>query len=94
MESLEQRGRGVDHQIKELRQELEKVEKLTRGIPIVTDILQLWPLHIIYIAVLFYIAIRVHIHASPWIDVITFVEALLATILLRYFFRDKKGKGE
>lgn len=92
--SLEQRGRGVDHQIKELRQELEKVEKRTRGISTAIDILRLWPLHIIYIAVLFYIAIRVHIHASPWIDIITFVVFLLVTILLSYFFRYKKGKGE
>lgn len=92
--SLEQWGLDANHQIEELRQELEKVEKRTRGIPVAIDILRLWPLHIIYIAVLFYIAIRVHIPASPWIDIVMFVVALLVTILISYFFRDRKGKGE
>jgi len=92
--SIEQWEKGVNHQIKEFRLGLEKVEQRTRGIPTAIRILRLWPLHIIYIAALFYISIRVHIQASPLIDIIMFVVGLIATILISYFFSQRKEKGE
>ena len=92
--SLEEWQPCVDNQIEKLRQGLENVERRTHGMPTAIRILRLWPLHVIYILALFYIAIRVHVPVSPWVDIIMFVASLTAAILISYFFSHHKGKYE
>jgi len=92
--NLEEWQPYVNQEIGELREELYRLKQCTRGIPTAIRILRLWPLHVIYIGVLFYIAIRVHVPASPWVDIAMFVVSLLASILIAYFFTHKKGKCE
>lgn len=92
--SLEEWQPCVNSQIEKLRQGLENVERRTHGLPTAIRILGLWPLHVIYVFVLFYIAFRVHVPASPWVDIIMFVVSLMAAILVSYFFSHRKGKYE
>ncbi|HUU16978.1 MAG TPA: prenyltransferase/squalene oxidase repeat-containing protein [Sedimentisphaerales bacterium] len=91
--SLEQWQKHVDEQIDELSQVLDRVECRTRGIPGAIRILRLWPLQAIFGGLLFYIAIKIHIPASPWSDIVAVVVGISATIIAGYFIY-RKGKNE
>jgi len=91
--SLEEWQKHVNEQIDELSRVLDRVECRTRGIPGAIRILRLWPLQAIFGGLLFYIAIKIHVPASPWGDIIAVVIGVIATIMAScLIFR--KGKSE
>lgn len=91
--SLEEWHKQVNKQIDELSGVLNRVECRTRGIPGAIRILRLWPLQAIFGGLLFYIAIKLHVPASPWGDIIAVVIGVMATIMASYFIY-RKGKSE
>ncbi len=91
--SLEEWQKHVNKQIEKLSIVLDRVECRTRGIPGAIRILKLWPLQAIYGGLLFYIAIKIHVPASPWSDIVAVVVGIIATIMASCFTY-RKGKNE
>lgn len=91
--SLEEWQKNVNKQIDELSGVLDRVECRTRGIPGAIRLLRLWPFQAIFGGLLFYIAIKLHVPASPWGDIIAVVIGVIATITASYFIY-RKGKSE